>query len=314
MIRRLYIGLKNRLHAYNPSVRLRKSNWYYGVFPHLREFERLQRNADLICIGSTPAKYAIDFSETKDINGYNLAVCPETIFYDFQVLKNYHSYLKKGGMIVFLLCPFTFLKDYYRNENGSNAYLNIRYYPILHRAMIDNFDIQLYKKWVLHPALSSVKAFVRSFIDTPVNTEWTHVLHNPDSPELSASFCQERVKGWMREFHLTDLNPENIPSEIKKAIRGNIEIYKEMKAFVEERGYKATIIIPPFPQEMISLLPQCFVEQSLLEPVKETGLPFISYYGEKEWLSRDYYQHGFLLNTTGRNKLTRDLISRLHLT
>lgn len=307
------MGVQSRIKKYRPSVRIRKSNWYHNLFPHLREYERLQRNADVLCFGSTPAKHAIDFNGIEGVNGFNLAVCPETIFYDFQVLKNYHSYLKKGGMVLFVLCPFTFLKDYYRNENGSDAYLNIRYYPILHRAMIDNFDINLYNQWVLHPEKTSLKAFVRSFIDSKGDTKWNSTLTNPDTPEKSKTFCQYRVERWKKEFHLTDLNPDNIPDDIKQIINGNVSIYKEMKSFIEERGYKYTIIVPPFPDEMVSLLPETFVAQSLFNPIKETGMPYISFYGNEDWLSRDYYQHGFLLNTTGRKKLTKEIISRLQL-
>ena len=110
----------------------------------MEEFERLQQGADILCFGSTPAKYDIDFSNNSEVRGYNLAIVPETIHYDFQVLKNYHSYLKEGGTVLFVLCPFTFLKDKYRPSDNSYVYKDIRYYPILHRAMIDHFDIKIY--------------------------------------------------------------------------------------------------------------------------------------------------------------------------
>lgn len=290
--------------------KIRKSNWYYNQFPHLREYERLERNADIICIGSTPAKNAIDFKTVSNVRGYNLAICPETIFYDFQVLKNYHSYLREGGTVVFVLCPFTFLKDHYRNEFGSESYLNIRYYPVLHRAMIDTFDNKLYHKWVEEPLLIGKDAWKRLIKDSPVSKALCHET-NPDTEEQSKQRCKERVKNWMREFRMNDLNPEHISQETEAAIQGNIKIFKQMKAFAEERGYHPVIIIPPFPSEMTALLPENLVQHTLFEPVKQTGIPYISYYGNNEWLSRDLYYHGFLLNATGRKKLTNDIMSRL---
>ena len=292
--------------------KIRKSNWYYNQFPHLREFERLERNADIICIGSTPAKNAIDFDTVSNVKGYNLAICPETIFYDFQVLKNYHSYLRDGGTVLFVLCPFTFLKDFYRNEFGSQSYLNIRYYPVLHRAMIDNFDYKLYHKWVEEPLLIGKDAWKRLIKDRTQSRAMCHET-NPDTEEQSKQLCRERVKNWMREFQMTDLIPEHIPQRTEAAIQGNIKIFKQMKAFVEERGYHPVIVIPPFPSEMTELLPENLVEHTLFEPVKQTGIPYISYYGKEEWLSRDLYYHGFLLNATGRKKLTINIITRLQL-
>ena len=84
-----------------------------------------------------------------------------------------------------------------------------------------------------------------------------------------------------------------------------------MKSFIEERGYHSVIVIPPFPSEMTELLPENLVQHTLFESVQQTGIPYISYYGKTEWLSRDLYYHGFLLNATGRKKFTNDIISRL---
>lgn len=312
MIRRILGGVMRRIKNIYPLLnnRLKRSYWYHRIFPHLREYERLKQGADVICIGSTPAKNALDFENVPNLNGYNLAVGPETIFYDYQVLKNYHSYLKPGGTILFVLCPFSFLKDYYRNEFGSTSYLNIRYYPILHRALIDTFDQKLYHKYVEEPLLINIKSFVHLFYDPKPQNNY-YIKYNPQNIEESKVACENRLKNWMREFRMTDLNPKNIPVGINNAIKDNIRIFQEMKTFIEERGYKAYIIIPPFPEEMTCLLPDNLVEYTLFEPVKATGFPYINYYGEKEWLSRNLYYHGFLLNASGRELLTKDILSRI---
>lgn len=314
MIRRIIGGIVRRIRNIHPDInkKLKKSNWYHRLFPHLYEYERLKQGADVLCIGSTPAKNALDFTNIEQIRGYNLAVCPETIYYDFQVLKNYHSFLKPGGIILFVLCPFTFLKDFYRNEFGSKSYLNIRYYPILHRAMIDTFSEDLYHKYVEEPILIDKKAWARLFYD-PISPNSLKIDNNPQTSTESIELCKQRVKSWMREFHMLDLNPNHIPETIEKAIKGNIKIFQDMKDFIEERGYKAYIIIPPFPEEMTSLLPDDLVKHNLIDPVKETGIPYINFYGVEEWLSRELYYHGFLLNAHGRELFTKVVLSRISL-
>jgi len=314
MVRRILGGVVQRIKNIRPNinVKIKKSNWYHGQFPHLSEYERLKQGADIICLGSTPAKNALDFKGLKNIKGYNLAVCPETIFYDFQVLKNYHSFLKQGGTVLFVLCPFTFLKDYYRDEYGSTSYLNIRYYPILHRAMIDTFDYKLYHKWVEEPLLIGMQAWKCLIKDWPVSKTMS-IRSNFQTPEESQEACKMRIKNWMREFHMIDLDPTHIPEETEKAIKANIEIFKNIKEFIKDRGYKALIIVPPFPSEMTSLLPKELVEHTLYEPIKAAGIPYISYFGQIKWFPREFYYHGFLLNAKGRELLTKDILSRIKL-
>lgn len=315
-IRHIVGGIIRRVKRLKPNKNdiIKNSRWYHNQFPHLSEYQRLKQGAEILCVGSTPAKNAIDFSAT-DVKGYNLAVAPETIFYDFQVLKNYHSYLMKGGHVLFVLCPFTFLKDFYRNEYGSKSYLNIRYYPILHRAMIDTFDPQIYHEWVEDPIISvkkDWKRFIKLWIKTMLKREEVVHTTNPDTPAASQELCKTRVKNWMREFHMHDLDPNHIPEETENALRGNIRIFQDMKVFIEERGYEATIVIPPFPKEMTELLPMNLVQHTLFEPVKQTGIPYISFYGNEEWLSREFYYHGFLLNKSGRDLFTKKVIERIN--
>lgn len=315
-VRHIIGGFIRRVKRLKPSKNeiIKNSSWYLSRFPHLSEYRRLKQGASYICIGSTPAKNAIDFLNSKE-NGYNLAVAPETIFYDFQVLKNYHSFLKKNGHIIFVLCPFTFLKDYYKDEYGSKSFLNERYYPILHRAMIDTFDETLYHKWVEDPFISlkeDWKNFLKCSVKSIIGYKTRIFVSNPDSADLSQNLCKKRVANWMREFHMQDLEPNHIPEETEKAIKGNIRIFLEMKEFIEERGYKATIVIPPFPKEMIDLLPVKLVQHTLFDPVNQIGIPYISFYGDEEWLSREFYYHGFLLNDTGRKAFTNKVIERIN--
>lgn len=311
MVQKIINSILFRLQNYtpDPNKRIKESNWYQAIFPHLEEYKRLQRNADIICIGSTPAKNAIDFKPINEVNGYNLAVGPETIYYDFQVLKNYHAYLKKGGTVLFVLCPFTFLKDYYRDEFGSKAYLNERYYPILHRGLIDTYDERIYDKWVANPKKMGWRVVLRAYINRVHKKE--EYTTNPETVLDSTNRCKTRLSAWMREFRMTDLNPAHIPAETENAIMGNIKIFKDMKTFIEERGYQAYIVIPPFPKEMVDIIPADLVEHNLINPVTQIGISCLNYYGKKEWLDRDLFYHGFLLNKRGRQLLTKDVLSRI---
>ena len=294
----------------NPNEIIRKSNWYHNQFLHLEEFERLQQGADILCFGSTPAKYAIDFSNKSEVIGYNLAIVPETIHYDFQVLKNYHSYLKEGGTALFVLCPFTFLKDKYRPSDNSDVYKDIRYYPILHRAMIDHFDIKLYKKWVDHPMSLGLQAW-KCLIKDSAKSRYGQDRPNNLSDSQMKESAQTKINEWKEEFMLDCLSPDSLLPTLKECISANVEIFKQMKLFIQERGYKCQIVIPPFSAELTNLLPEEFVEATLMVPLSEIGIPVINYFRDNRWYEKDYFFDAFRMNATGRDKLTKDIINKL---
>lgn len=293
-----------------PNDKIRNSNWYHNMFPHLDEYERIKQGADIICLGSTPAKFAIDFKALKTIEGYNLAVLPETIHYDFQVLKNYHSFLHTGGTVLFVLCPFTFLKDKYRPEDKNDIYKDIRYYPILHRAMIDNFDINIYHKWVEKPFKIGWQA-IKSLIYDSRKSRMLLDDKNHFSDSEIATNAKDRFMAWMTEFDLGELSFNNLSEHLQKSIRENIQTYKDMKKFIEERGYKAMIVIPPFSADLTELIPQDFINDCLIKAINEIKIPYLNYWGKEEWMLRDLYLDSYRLNATGREMFTKEIIDRI---
>lgn len=286
---------------------IRKSIWYRSNFPHIKDYQDLKRGLDYLCFGSTPARYAIDFCSER-VNGCNLAVLAETIAYDEKILKQYHSYLKESGVAIFVLCPFTFLKDKYRKEEGNSFFLNVRYYPILPYSMIDEFDERLYKKWN-NPISFGPKVWLKialSYIRSHIYTKECTIPCN----EFQIH-AKRRIDAWMKEFKLVDLNTDNIPNEIRHTIDNNISIFLRIKRFIEINRYKCIVIVPPFTKELTSMIPSSFINFSLFNPLKEIDVPYISYWNREEWMKDEYFKDSFLMSTIGRYQLTNDILSRM---
>lgn len=299
-----------------PKAHLLASNWYNSKFPHLRSFQNIKRDTDIIALGSSTALHDINFSEIKELKASNLAVGPETITYDFKVLMNYHSYLRDGGIILFVLCPFTFCKDKYRNENGSNTYKNIRYYPILHRALIDNFNEKIYDKWVKHPFRIGPEAWYRWLIDISPKEAIKSLLHKNTLPRVLSDaemeiHAKRRIELWKKEFNMRDLDVDNIPQSVKESIDYNKGVFREMLSFLKDRGYEYMVIIPPFSEELTAKIPQEFSNYTLFNPLKEVGAQVLSFLGDKEWMRRDYFQDTFFMNERGSKILTNEIINRI---
>ena len=287
---------------------IKRSIWYRSNFPHIKDYQKLRRGLDYLCFGSSPARYAIDFN-SENINGCNLAVLAETIAYDEKILKQYHSYLKENGCVIFVLCPFTFLKDKYRKEDGNSLYLNVRYYPILPYSMIDGLDERMFEKWN-NPISFGPKVWMkiawRQFFRTSYSQENTIPCNE------FQIHAKKRIDAWMKEFKLDDLNTDNMPDEIRRAIDNNISAFLRIKKFTEINRYKCIVIVPPFTKELTSMIPSSFINYSLFNPIIEIGLPYISYWNKEEWMKDEFFKDSFLMSTIGRYQLTNDVLSKIN--
>lgn len=89
---------------------IRRSYWYNNIlFPDCKKFwSHNTFNLDVVNLGSNSGKYAFEYSE-EHVKAANWAMGPQTLLADFEILKNYCSYLKNDAVVIIPLCPFTCL-------------------------------------------------------------------------------------------------------------------------------------------------------------------------------------------------------------
>ena len=73
-----------------------------GLNEDYARIRHIPQHLDLINLGSNPAKYGLDYADTG-VKAFNLAVGPQTLEYDFRMLKNYHSFLDEKGAKLFIV-------------------------------------------------------------------------------------------------------------------------------------------------------------------------------------------------------------------
>lgn len=83
----------------NKSVK--KTQWYKSVIPNMSLYptnewyrEHLERNFDVVNIGSSSARYAFDYSGLP-VKAFNWGEQPQSLNNGFKILKTYFSILKK---------------------------------------------------------------------------------------------------------------------------------------------------------------------------------------------------------------------------
>ncbi len=265
----------------------------------------------MINLGSNPAKYGIDYAGF-DVNAHNLAVGPQTFEYDFKMLKNYHSYLDEHGerlLLLLLLCPFTFCLDRYpRSVNNDD----LRYYPILSRGMINNFNEARYRRLVKQPWRTVLRhpGMLRGIRANLING---CVL--PDgvlqSEEAAVKSARSFIEGWMREFSLKDFDISRLPQNVLDSMKFNRLVMEEMLAFCAERKIRPAFVVAPMSKELTQAIPEDFKERCFYSMLRGRGVPVLDYSQDKDLCVRDNFLNALFLNKVGRKKFTARLIADL---
>lgn len=179
---------------------------------------------DALVIGGCDAfEYYKEKYGTKETVA-DLTIAPMSIPYMLRVFKNYHSYLKTKGTIVLVLHPYSLCIDHYNITSTISK--DIRFYPVLHNAMIENFDAVLSSKWSRKQMPTSLKDGA-----TWMQMTFKHYTLKDEKKECLYVLRQ-------------NINPDKTISEkLKHTIHENVSILKELNVFAEERGYKVKIVV-----------------------------------------------------------------------
>ena len=115
----------------------KNTNFHKNKFIDTHKFKgEIPKNLEIINLGSNQPKYAFDYLQESNALGMSWAVGPQTLEYDFRILKNYHSYLKNDAKVYDYISPFQFFLYKYNDDNSNH-----KYYKFLHLSLIDSFSI-----------------------------------------------------------------------------------------------------------------------------------------------------------------------------
>lgn len=198
------------------------------MFPHVENFSTIKQGIDCIVLGSNNASRFFDKKIGFSSCMADLTVNPSSISYMFQIIKNYHSYLRDNGEIVLILHPMSLCVNHYDVNKCIST--DIRFYPILHNALIETYDKRLSEKWSRYQKSISLKDFV----------SW-----------ISISLSRFTYKKEMLMIHkilrnsvFLDGNSKYVLSNnLSNVINENVHVLEEIRTFSEERGYVCKIIV-----------------------------------------------------------------------
>lgn len=265
--------------------------WHQNVF-----------GLDVVNLGSGAGVNAFNY-EDIDKKCANWALGPQSLEHDFNILKNFFSYIKEGGCVIITICPFSGLISQYGRGH------NFKYYSFLHPATILNFEESERQKafrYKLNPFKEMPLYCIKETIKEQLRKFKRKFKKRPKvSMESSAKVI---INAWKRQFGIADLS-----SPLSMQHQQEIEIRKEklleIAEFCQERNLKPVIVIPVMNHSLSQLFPKEFECNYIDGLTKDVGIPIMNYMNDEMGTNDLYFANALMLNERGAKHFTKIVIN-----
>lgn len=289
---------------------IRSSAWYKARYKNAIKFKTLNFKRDLVVFGSSSAANIFLKDIYGDIKVANFSLTPQTLAMDFAVLKNYHSYMKKGAMLILIFNPYSSLVTQYAHVS---TYYD-KYYLILHPIYIPEFDMvkrkreeNRFRKLGLYAILEIIKYYLKIVIKA--------ILFRNNKKMNYKESADNYYQSWNEQFGIND-SSDVLSMELVEKQKTNINLVKEMILFSEERDFKLTIVLPPVHKHLQEMFSQERLNNSVYtfvnEIISDTDIKFIDYFKDERFSTDDLYENALVLNEKGGELFSKQLLKDIY--
>ncbi len=297
---------------------VKKTNWWKNKYLATEQFvsnsgyrDNTIRNYDIVNLGSNPAHFAFFY---EDVKGQSWSTGSQGQDMDFEILKYYHSYLKKGATVIIPIMPFSAISPYLKERED---YWGIEYYSkftkILDRAQTRLFPHNKKISYYLrYPLIYNIKA-VRNIVHDVKPDSRYMIIEQPLMKMELEQDASNWIKGWLKEFNLQSLN--DVKEDIwKKYYDEAVDINKTIVDYCLERDLKPVFICVPMSKHLSSLFTEEFYQYMITDFVKKANvhnLPFLDYTKDAKYSDDKWFFNSFFMNLNGRKQFTKQVLKDL---
>lgn len=314
--------IKKAIRVFTGCKILYKTNWYKSMFldPNHEIYpdnvwyrEHDERNFDVVNLGSSGGKWAFYYADLN-VKAMNWAQQPQTLLEDYNLLRHFHSILKRGGYVLITIMPFTGL-------NKKTGLMDAMKYV---KFDIQGEPIQPYmfkeaQRYASYPILfkkQAFKALIKYFIGSDKKCGLrpeTQLEYNPMKNSELEKDAKRWIDGWKKQFGISDFDaPLTRENEEGRAYR--IKLMQTLIDFCTERGYKPVYVIPPVTEHLAKYYTPKFEETYIYGYLKEVNRVVLTldYSKDSEFRFNDeLFFNSFFLNKKGRKLFTRRVVKDL---
>lgn len=303
------------------SKAIKHTNWYNNNFLYTKQMcsnagyrNYLVRNLDIVNVGSNPARFAFHYD---DILGENWSTGNQGKDMDFEILKFRHSFIKKGGVVLLPIVPFSsvagFLKKY------KPEYLGVKYYAKFAHTL--DFrqankipECREARKWIANPLQYNWRDVKYLFFDELPDIR----LSISDMPLMYPQLVEDArriMESWLKEFNLNSIH-DDLSAELKYGFDNSVTIMQEMIDFLEERDLKPVIVLTPMSKPLQEMFPEDAKKRFIydfIDTIDRPEVKFLDYSIVEELQDPQLYFNSLFLNLRGRKFFTKRVLNDLGL-
>ena len=285
----------------------KRTNYYRNSLIQVEKFKAVPDNLEIVNTGSSYAKYAFDYSETA-LKGFNFGLQPQSLSYDFKILKQYAPNLKKKCIVQIVLPNLVFGFLDYENDNA-----NTKYYHFLDTKAIINYSKFKYLTRIVFPIISA-RSSVRYIVKDVLKDDSYNQSVNAMTKDQVEKQALNRVEGWKKQFDLNSTVTCNYPDKLKNIFDDTTELVGNMIEYCLKNDFKPVLIIPPTSEIINNMLSKEFIEDVLYSNIIKSNkkcVPVLDYLYDKRFQDYKLYQNADFLNKIGRERFTKVVIDDL---
>lgn len=291
------------------NILYKKTNYYQNLISNVKKFiDGVDNDIELASFGSSYSKYGILPNEIPTKKAFNFGIQPESIHYDFKMLKMYTNHLKKG-CIVLLNIPnlvFTFV-DY------SSEQANTKYYYFMDKQYIKNY--KNYKKFLIKyfPILRN-PYLLRYILKDVRKDDYDARIETKLDVEGVKKEAILRIEGWKKNAKLNNTIDAKVSTEMRSTFEKTQKILEDMIEYCIANNFKPVIVIPPVSSVLLQMLSKEFMRTYLYDNIEKANkrkIPILDYLYREEMQDYKLYINADFMNVTGRKLLTKTIIQDL---
>lgn len=298
---------------------LKKTNWWKNNTALAKQFisnegyrENLQRNYEIVNVGSNPARFAFFY---EDVRGQNWSTGTQGLDMDLEILRFYHSFMKPGATVILPIVAFSSVSGYLNRFPVDRHYL-AKFASILDWLQIAHHpQLKTVNRYLRYPLFYNIKALRYLIKDVTPDNRLNIVEQPMQTIEMEEDARRWIENCWKPEFNIKKLN-DPLTQELREGRKISVRMMSNMIRFLTERGYRPVIVSPP----MSSALCTYFTPQvhetyitSFAQEFENMGVPFLDYTHDERFTKHEYFFNALFMNLKGRKAFTRQVLQDLGL-
>jgi hypothetical protein len=294
---------------------IKKTNGYKNNFIYTTQFISMkdsyklsERRYDIVNLGSNSARYAFFY---EFVLGQNWSTGTQGILYDFEILKLNFSLLKRQGIVLLSLCPFSSIVTYLKKDKTDMLY-HAKFARILNSFQQRKMISPVLSRLIRYPLLFNVKSIRYLLKDIDKDNRLLISEQSMQPLELNAD-AAKWINGWKKQFDIKDLSTP-VTNVYKECIDESVKQLQEIIIFCLERELKPILIIPPVTKYLSEYFTPEVREQYIYSFIRQANtkdVPFLDYFSDERFQEPALYFNSFFLNLRGRKLFTRQVLRDL---